>query len=75
MDKKLFKDSIQDAEYTPFLDGIDIMDPPAIIKQVKMEARKFGDNMKHKHRFQAVINARTILGYMEEPKHGYSWTN
>ena len=31
--------------------------------------------MKHECNFQAVINDRMNLGYMEELKHGYSWTD
>ena len=36
---------IQDVYYTPILDGLDIMDTPASIGQVKEEIRTCDENM------------------------------
>ena len=35
MEKTLFKELIQDVDYTPILSGLDIMETHAIIEQVK----------------------------------------
>ena len=51
-----------------------MMEPPAIVEQVKAKMSKYGDNLKHKRKVQLVRNTMTNLGYMEDLEHGYSWT-
>ena len=43
-----------------------MVEPPAIIEQVKSEIIKFGENMDIRRKFQAVRNSRIPLGYMED---------
>ena len=64
MEKKLFKELIQDIYYTSLLPGLYTMDPPSSIEQVKEEMRKCGENPKYKCKFQEVINSRMTLGYI-----------
>ena len=46
MEKTLFKERIHDVDYTPILDGLDMMGPPASIEQSKAEIRKCGEKLK-----------------------------
>ena len=52
MEKELFKENIQDVDYTPILNGIDMMDPPYSIGQLKAEVSKYGENLKCKKKVQ-----------------------
>ena len=74
-EKTLFKESMQDVDYTPILAGIGMMDPPDSIEKFKVEIRKFGENMKRKHKVKGVYNDRITLGYMEYLKNGFSRTD
>ena len=73
MEKQIFKERIQDIDYTPILSGIDIMYPPASIEHAKAEISKCGEKLKHKFKIQSFKNYKMTLGYIEDLEHGYSW--
>ena len=70
VEKTLFKERIQDVDYTPILAGLDMMEPSSRIQQFKADISKFGENMKRKHKVQAVRKYCMALGYMEDLEHG-----
>ena len=47
-----------------------MMEPLAIIEKVKVETRKYGDELKQKHNVNSVRNAWMTHDYMDDPGSG-----
>ena len=62
----LLKLFIPNIIYTPILTGIYMLDTSDNINQLQIENRTYGDNLKHKYKFQIANNFKINIEYMED---------